>query len=437
MLKQIFKQLWRRRGANVWTGLELLIVFGLVWFMIDYFFMLSYNYNLPDYWNCKHTWEIQIAEYPVDHPDYSEAESNKQSQLDNMKRMLRIIADQPGVESVGVSYWGSNPGSGSYNGTGYRLPNDTTANNVNGQIMLFDPEYDYFRTFAFSTGNGKQPVSVADFDFSNPRAIILSRAAAKELFPGVENPVGREIVSGERGAGNIESYTVAGVIDDTKRFPYRRPETKFYREMRMDTSNLDAWPNISIRSSTAISDKKFIEGFRPKILEEARAGNFYCKGITSYDKILEENEKFFGIYNEILIRIILMSFFLFNIILCVVGTFWYRVNARREETGIRKALGATAAGIRNLFLLEGLCLMTIAALGAMIVEYQFVNADLLETIGRGNPAPETYLIDNALLRFAATNSITWIIMAVVIAAAIIIPANRAAKMQSAEALHYE
>jgi hypothetical protein len=438
MLKQIFKQLWRRRGANVWTGLELLIVFGLVWFMVDYFFVITYNYHLPDYWNGKHAWQINIAEYPPDHPDYSEAENTKQAKLDNKNRLLRLFASQPGVESIAVSFWGSTPGTGSYNGNGFRISGDTVSNPIGGQVILFDPAFDYFRTFDYSQQNGKRPISVADFDFSNPNGIILSRAAAKRLFPDGDDPVGKEIMSGDhKYPEGLKYYTVTGVIDDTKRFPYRRPEVKYYGEMRMDTTNLDASASISIRSSAAISDSRFAEDFRTKMLVEARAGNFYFKSITPFSKILAENEKQFGIFNEIVTRVVLMTFFLLNIILCVVGTFWYRVNSRREETGIRKALGATPAGVRNIFLLEGLCLLSIAALLAMIAEYQFVHAGLIETMGRGNIADGAYLTDQPIPRFIITNGITWAIMAAVISAAIWIPAKRAAAMQAADALHYE
>jgi ABC-type antimicrobial peptide transport system permease subunit len=134
-----------------------------------------------------------------------------------------------------------------------------------------------------------------------------------------------------------------------------------------------------------------------------------------------------------------MTFVLLNIILCGVGTLWSRVNARREETGIRQALGETQWGIRNLYLLEGICLLCIAALLAMVIEYQFVHAGMIETMGRGrgNLVDSAYLTDRTIPRFLITNGITWLIMAAVIFAAIWIPARRAAAMQAADALHYE
>jgi ABC-type antimicrobial peptide transport system permease subunit len=132
-----------------------------------------------------------------------------------------------------------------------------------------------------------------------------------------------------------------------------------------------------------------------------------------------------------------MLFFLLNILLCVMGTFWYRIRLRREETGIRKALGASQKSIRNLFLAEGLCLLTIAALPAIFIEFQFVHAGLIDTLGQDSGNIGMYFPDRTGLRFLVTNAITWVVMSAVVITAIWLPARKAAAMAAADALHYE
>ena len=96
--------------------------------------------------------------------------------------------------------------------------------------------------------------------------------------------------------------------------------------------------------------------------------------------------------------------------------------------GLRKALGSTSRNIRNLFFLEGLILLVAAAIMAIVVELQFVKADLIETLGPDRSDPIVYLPDRTALRFLITNAIT---------AAIWLPAKRAASVPPVEALRDE
>jgi ABC-type antimicrobial peptide transport system permease subunit len=145
----------------------------------------------------------------------------------------------------------------------------------------------------------------------------------------------------------------------------------------------------------------------------------------------------FGYTRDVRLRIYLMAFLLINILLCVMGTFWYRVNRRKEETGIRKAFGAGQPSIRRLFVLEGLALLAIASLPAMLIEGNFAYAGLVDTLGRQEMAPELYLPDRPVLRFFIVNIITWLIMAIVVSIAIWIPARNAAGMHPADVLKHE
>lgn len=126
-----------------------------------------------------------------------------------------------------------------------------------------------------------------------------------------------------------------------------------------------------------------------------------------------------------------------NIMLCVMGTFWYRIRVRREEIGLRMAMGSTRADIRKMLLWEGICLLTVMMIPAVLVEMQFVYLGLIDTLGGGNSSSVTYLPDRTVLRFILTNCLTWVVLAVAIVAAIWLPADKAAKMAPAEALHYE
>ncbi|GHT51566.1 ABC transporter permease [Bacteroidia bacterium] len=398
MLKSIFTQIWNRKQSNSWVVLELLLVFCLIWFMVDYFFVLGYNYNIPNYRDTNHTWQVNLLQYVPEHPSYKAEENEPEAMEANYNRILQRLQNYQAIEAVSVAANGATPGSGSYEGTTYRT-NDTTS--VGGQKIRIDLRYDFFRVFAYTSDKGKKAVSVPDFDWKNAHAIVVSHSVAAYLFPN-GSAIGQEIGIGREGE---EKSVIIGVVDDIKRFHYQRPQHAFYVPERFNP--IYRYTEISIRSSASIPDAVFQETFKKEMTNVLQVGNFYLKDVISYNTIGKEMDSMFGLTNNIRIHLYLMIFFLLNILLCVLGTFWYRINVRREEIGLRKALGANRQGIRNTLLLEGLCLLTIAFLPAMLIEYQFVRADLIETLGvvSGNTDMlRTYLPDRTMLRFLITNA---------------------------------
>ena len=429
MLKLIFTQLWNRKRSNIWLSFELLLVFCLIWYMVDSFFVLNYNLNIPNGRNMDHTWQIAVKEYSSKSPNYREEANNPEVREANYARILQTIRNYPGVESLGISFSGSSPGSGSYQGRGFANPDDSTKMS-SGQMITIDPETDFFQVFRYSSGKDKAPVSVKDFDWTVPNGVVVCNKFAETLFPG-ENAVGKELASGH--SPDAARFIILGIVNSTKRFHYERPQYTFYFSRRIDASNI-AYLEISVRITT--SDKLFREKFVKEMTPMLQIGNFYLERVRSYNDIEADMNNAFGMTNYVRVQVALMTFFLLNIILCVIGTFWYRVNVRREEIGLRKAMGSTKEGIRNNLILEGLCLLAIVLIPAMIIEYQFVHAGLIETLGqRDNNLG--YLPDKTLLRFFITNGITWLLMATVVTLAIWLPATKAAEMEAADALRDE
>ena len=430
MLKSIFKQIWNRKQNNSWIIIELVLVFCLIWYMTDYFFVLKYNYSLPNYRNIDHTFLIKLNEYQPGNPGYNEEEKEPEAREANFERVLQTIQNYPGIESLSISFYNSLPETGSYSGASYENPNDTTIS-VQAQQYTIDIHSDFFRVFGYTTNNGKNPVSVSDFDWSQPNGVVISRSYGQAFFPNENSFLGKTIGRGDN------PLKVIGIVDNTKRFDYERPQHTMYKMLPLN-NNIIQSAHIAIRSNAALSDAIFKEKIEKELNNKLPIGNFYLKNIISFKDISSQTKVMFGMVNEIQIRIYLMFFFLANIILCVIGTFWYRVNTRKDEIGLRKALGSSSINIRNNLLIEGLCLLIIAAPIAMIIEYQFVHAGLIETLGaNGNLDNTIYLPDRTLLRFLITNGITWIIMATVVIAAVWLPARKAAAMEAAEALHYE
>ncbi|MDR0573532.1 MAG: ABC transporter permease [Tannerella sp.] len=424
----VLKQMWNRKRSNSWIAVELLPVFCLTWYIVDFLFVLAYNYNIPNHRNVENTLQINLSEFDENHPEYK-AEAHEPEILEaDFSRILQALRNYPGIESVGVSFDGSTPGGGSYWGRGFRSAKDTTRS-AGGQCITIAPEEDYFKVFGLSTDNGRKMISTKDFEWA-PNGVILSRSVANILFPG-ESAFGQEL-----NGWSEEKFTVIGVIDDNKRFDFHRPQNYFYLPRRINAENLKG-AEISIRYHSSLSDAKFREQFNADMTNSLRIGNFYLLSIIPYTKIGQDTTMIFGIGNDIRIRIYLMIFFLLCIFLCIMGAFWYRISLRPNEIGLRKALGATRINIHYSLIMEGIWLLLIIVLPAMLIEYQFVHAGLIETLGRnGDPNPE-YLPDRTFIRFLITNAFTFVSILIVIVSAIWLPARKGASLAPAEALHYE
>lgn len=434
MIKSLFKQLINRKKSNGWIILELLLVFCVLWYLVDYFFVITYNHMLPSYMSTDHTLQVNITQYPPDHPEYKEEENEPEQIEANYNRILNHIRSYPGVTHLSVSFKRSTPGSDSYTRTIFGILNDTTKTCL-VRFITIDPSSDYFGVFGFSEKNGKKNVSVQDYEWEKPNAIVINSLTASQLFPA-GNAIGQTILETSQPD---RMYEIVGIVDESKRFASERPEALCFIPNRLEASFISSTPKaeISIRITPSIRDNIFFPAFIQDMENNLCIGNFYFLSAGSYDNKVDQLNEISGHNIANRTRLYLMIFLLINVILCVIGTFWYRVNVRRKEIGLRMALGSSRKNIKSSLITEGILLLSLITLPALLLEWQFVYAGLIETYGKGDYSEMILLPDKTFLRFVITNILTWLLMAIVITTAIWLPARRASLLAPAEALHYE
>lgn len=424
MLTSILKQIRNRKKSNLWLIFELLLILCLIWYMVDYFFVLSYNRHVKSYYNLDHVWKVNISYYPPGHPKFDIEEINEDVVAANYERIIQTIQNHPDVESLAITLGGA-PGENSTIIHSYRTETDTTKY-YNGSVVIFDPRYDFFETFSYSSDKGKKKIFTKDLDWSIPSNIAISQSLADAISPD-EPILGKSLHSNP-------PKKIVGVIDNIKKVDSFRIERIYYMTRQWNGKNAPK-AAIFIKTKPSVSNKIFQEEFTREMTNKLSIGIFYLSNIQQVNSINKNEEFRRGVTANEKVRKYLLMFFLLNMLLCVLGTFWYRINTQRAEIGIRKALGANKGKIRNSLILEGIILLTIAFIPAIIIEYQFVHGGFIGTLGvNSNYAVEGYLPDKTLLRFLITNLITWIIMAVVISIAILIPAQKAIKIEASDAL---
>lgn len=431
MLKVICKHIIHHWKKNIWITLELLIVFCLIWYMVDYFFVLGYNKNLTSHRDLTNTYMVGLGILPEDHKEFQKAESSPSHALENFRRITRRIKEHPEVESVALAagYYAM-PVLAVYT-QNYRSTEDTTLH-AEVQVFPFIPEEDYFQVFRHTVNQGKTTVSMKDYDWNDPAHILITQMTADQLFP--EGSALEKWI--EQAEPPYAQFRVAGVIDDIKHFNYLRPYAAMFIPQRMDETNFNS-AILAFRTKGNIPYSQFIPAFSKEMSPELKMGNYY---LTSLNYFPEEDIKMdykAGMTNTIRMHTALVIFLFVNILLCVFGTFWYRVHVRREEIGIRRAMGSRISDIQKLFTTEGLILLSIAVLPAMLIEMQFIFAGLIETLGEDIKSYGSFLPDHMIPRFLITNLITWIILAGMVIAGIWYPAYSASNISPTDALRGE
>ena len=419
-----------RIRKNAWIGIELMLVFALLWFITDYLFIMGFNRNTSTHMDTDRVWKIEIGTFLKNNPDYDAAADSVDRKRADFDLILKAISQYKDVEQCAALLPSGTPFAGNTYGFSLINPRDT-AHRVHTNLIQVYPKTDYFRTFAFTDTEGK-PVSMNDFDLASPNNVVLSQRTADYIFPE-GNAVGKTINHETWQTGEVETYKVIGVVGNIKRTDYERPESNIF--MASDImfhrylSN-----NIAVRLKPGVSEQTFADRFMEDMGNKLRLGNFYIKEIKSFETIREELNHEFGYITRISFGQIMSLFFLVNIILCVMGTFWYRVRMRREEIGVRMAMGASKKQIKWMLFKEGLVLLTVAAIpaisicGGLLVINEYLSKNTLQ--------PE-YIIDYPAARFLIGNLITWLILVLTIVASIWIPAGKAVQQTPADALRDE
>ena len=172
MLHHIFKQVWAQRKYNTWILIELILVFVLAWYIVDYSFVLMYNRSIPEGYDTQNTFLIRYDVLPNSSRQYNPQEADPITMFDNVQRFMDAVRAFPGVEySTFVDqYTGSYPYAGSYS---------------NGSIGIDSSEFyihirniqstDYFRIFRFTSLQDNSFERLAQIDLRTGNKLIISQ----------------------------------------------------------------------------------------------------------------------------------------------------------------------------------------------------------------------------------------------------------------------
>lgn len=407
ILKLIINQ-WR---GNLWILAELFISFICIWQVGNVFSSLLSHKLRDTGFDLEHVYRVTTAIREKDSPSY-----DPDSPLtDNWKELVERVRRCPGVESVGLTSYTAFPYTGSTNGRTYfgdttrttALPGQLTPDVIRVlHITSPSPEIDLVK----ETSTGQTCFLVSPqameqlYDKNTVRCRIYTKDERDKAYPGI-----------------LCSYLTNEYADNND----NRALWEIWNEGRMIEKNANKDLTMLIRVHPD-ADHDFRETFLSTMRAQLTAGNLSIVNLTRMEDYRTYILNLSSINLMYGAGYFLAAFFFICAFLGIIGTFWFRTESRTSEIGLRMALGATRRQVRWQMIGEGLMLLGIVWLPAVIVSY------VLRTAVWDN---ETLLSDTVL--FITLTAVTTVLLMLLIVAGIWIPARQASRINPVDALHYE
>lgn len=417
MIHSILQQIWNQRRSNGWLFAELLIVFTLMWYCVDVLYGYTHAEWQPKGYDLEHVYQVRISYNPTKLVQCSTHDSLQRYWFNPMEEMFRRIEQHPAVESAAM-WIGTDAYTRRRTHQGYSTDSSHV---VTANIRYVSPQYfDVMRipvSRAFPSAEWNSAAS--------PQPAVITSDLADSLFrssgPGV---IGSEFM--DYYSGNLR-YRVSAVCALQKTDDYARYEPFILTPLPGWFYEMQTIPSISVRIRPEADTDDFASRFYREMTPQLQVSPFYLFDIRSYKEQKIERDAAEGITPYIRSARIIMLFFVFNVFIGLMGTFWFRTRHRRSEIALRMAMGSSRARIRGQLLGEGLLLLALAAIPALVICINMVVADVTFTEST----------DAGWGRFAVCSLIVLGLMALMVVAGIWYPASQAMKVQPADALHDE
>ncbi|RGN49123.1 MULTISPECIES: FtsX-like permease family protein [unclassified Bacteroides] len=414
MSKKIYTQIRNEWHSNWWLALELLLVSVVMWYVVDYMFVITNTYNEPHGFDVSHCYLIEMGKLTDKSSDYI---PNDTLLVEEIETLVDRLRHRPEVEAVSLSA-NSYPYNGSNSSITIRY--DTL---LSDYCIVRSVTPDFFRVFRYEGIRGETPEELAqmlsDGNFMASDNLFLSKYDQR-----LTSFVGKSFFLGNDSA---QTFRLIASLNPVRYSDYEPVWS--WTSCFVVSLLLRDWYDTNLELCVRVKadqDVDFIERLRADSEKQFRIGNVFIADIVPFANIRRD----YQMDETIQIRNYLfgMGFLLLNIFLGLLGTFWFRTQQRRSEIALRKALGSTNRDVFRRLLAEGMVILVIATIPAVIVDWNLAYAELNYWMNGTTLEP---------VRFIITVAITFLLIALMIVLGTYIPARKAMKIEPAEALHDE
>ncbi|MGB7281037.1 MAG: ABC transporter permease [Candidatus Acidiferrum sp.] len=241
--------------------------------------------------------------------------------------------------------------------------------------------------------------------------VVINETAAKHFFPG-QNPIGKHLANSR----DMVQREIVGVVGDVKFFGLNAANQE---EMYLPMAQAP-WPNTTLVVRSQANTQSLVAAVRAKIAEVDP--NLPVSGVSSMEEAIGNSVaqpkltmQFVGVF---------AGFALLLAAIGIYGVMAYTVSARKQEMGIRMALGAAPADILRLVVGQGMRMTLVGVALGVVVSLAL-----------------TRLLASLLFGVGATDPVVFSAAAVVLAVAALVacyfPARRATRVDPIMVLRHE
>lgn len=429
MWKLILKNLWSRRRRNGWLLAELILVAILSWYIFDPVMVVTYERHLPLGYDADRLCMVSVTMFPQEASGYEPQAADSASLVQAYLNLVDRVRRHPDVEQATPVLSFVYPSAMGIGTSSFIAEGDSVAHTA--LFIEFLPHTHFFETYGFQSGKGSMSAAQLS-DLDNGYYYIMT----EDLLEGMFRTHTYRNQRCWKVTGTDTCYTaVKGTVKVCKYLSDKRPVPIVFMPLQNPDirSRLDNM-RIVVRLKEGVRMGRFLHDFRPWMLRQLRIGNLYARELQSYDEINAARE--FDSTMLYRCNLSIALFFLVNLCLGVIGTFWMQTRTRREEVGVMLSFGATPHRIRLLLLGEGTALTTLATFIGCFIYLQYAFS---EGLNMGNSLAEVVIdwIDNFGLHFFLVSLMVYVILLLVVWIGIYIPARRISSISPTEALRDE
>ncbi|EGK00525.1 ABC transporter permease [Dysgonomonas gadei] len=419
MIKHILKLIWTERKVNAWILLELILVFCILWFCTDYLYFMTKRYLEPRGFNIEHTYRIGIDLKDEGREILASSDEEKKNEMrDDIWTIYDRIKSYPAIEYLSYS-------SSAYPYSGSWSNGDMMIDSVSAYFQFKTITPEFFNVFKIDILSG------TPFSWDN---VIVGRPII--ISPGrdglIANKLPQEVKCTNPGGEHEE--TVIGTAVKTKRNEYENYSAVLYRPMKKDHHYVAEYREVCVRVKPE-ADKNFEEKFTKDMRNQLEVGPYYLSSVISIEEDREQYMNWNGYENNFKSIYSITAFLIVNIFLGIIGTFWFRIQSRRSEIGLRIALGASKSNVKNMFVLETILLLFLASIVATIICINVSVTDVIRDINV--PIPNREGESAGILQYFINYGFTFLFLALIAIVAVWYPAKKASDIQPTEALRDE
>ena len=416
MNKKLFTQIKNEWRGNTWLAIELLVVSVVMWFITDMLYVRIATYLEPRGFDISHCYLIEMGMLNEKSPDY--VKYSKGDEQKDVLELLNRIQHRPDVEAASLSI-NSYPYNGSNGTTSMQLQGDSVI--ISNWLIRRFVTPDFVRVFRYEGANGETPEQLAQMleegKFLASENVYNHKKLGKR---NLKDYIGKPF---HLHGDTTQTYTLGTALKTVRYDDFQQANNSY--SMMQKIYWYRSYFELCVRVRPE-HDKDFIARLKADSESQYRIGNVFISNIRSFKDIRRSFQQYQ--YNEMRNNFTGMAFLLVNIFLGLLGTFWFRTQQRKSEIALHKAHGATNQMVFTRLLSEGWLLLLIVTPIALLIDFNLAHAEL-------NSWRNGTTLEWDRLLFCG--GISFALMALMIAIGIGIPAQKAMKIDPADALHNE